>query len=154
MQPATAVAAHDSFSQVSRIAEQSVLSVEQIAEESALACDMAGQDEAADSGWDLQIDSMGSAIVGVKARDVSLARAGDGDGPAGPALLKLEKARIRTGIGGALSGGLALRSIAAQGGVSPTEFSRQLIDSLGRRELDAKAYGGTLDLANAARCTA
>ena len=109
--------------------------------------------EAADSGWDLQIDSMGSAIVGVKARDVSLARAGDGDGPAGPALLKLEKARIRTGIGGALSGGLALRSIAAQGGVSPTEFSRQLIDSLGRLELDAKAYGGTLDLANAARCT-
>ncbi len=100
---------------------------------------------AADAGWALGIDDMGPAFVGVKAKGVTLAKAAPADAEEPPrALLQLDKVKLKTGAGGALSAGLALRSVAAEGGVPLDQLIQQVLDALGEVKLDGRLYGGKL----------
>jgi len=99
---------------------------------------------AADSGWSLRMDSLGSAFVGVKAKGVSIAKL-DGDGEPGTPLLTVAKLKVKTGFGGAAAAGMQARDIATTGGVPTAEFISRMLAAVGTVELSSKLYGGKLN---------
>jgi type II secretion system protein N len=96
-----------------------------------------------DGGWALQIDSLGSAFVGVRAKGFSLARL-DSKGEPGPALVTVDKLKVKTGFGGAAAAGLEARAIASAGGVPTGEFISRMLSAVGTIQLTSKLYGGKL----------
>lgn len=98
------------------------------------------------AGLALHADSMGSALVGVKARGMSLgAKAEQGKEPP-PPWIRFDQVRLRAGAVGLVSTALAARKVLAAGGVTAPEVSRQLLAALGEAQLDGVLYGGPFDI--------
>ena len=100
--------------------------------------------QAHDAGWELRIDRLSSAVVGLKGKGVALAVASDDDEAPNPDLIAFDKVKVKTGIGGALATGLALRGVAAEGGTTPSDLVMRILDAAGAIDLTAKLYGGKL----------
>ena len=97
------------------------------------------------AGWELRIDSLGSAVVGLKGKGIALARLSGVDETPNPDLVALDKIKVKTGIGGALATGLALRGVASEGGTTAADLAKRILDAAGAFDLDAKLYGGKLE---------
>ncbi len=101
--------------------------------------------QAHDAGWELRIDSLGSAVVGLKGKGIALAKASGDDEAPNPDIVALDKVKVKTGVAGALATGLALRGVAAEGGTTPTDLAKRILDAAGAIDVKAKLYGGKLD---------
>jgi hypothetical protein len=103
--------------------------------------------QASDAGWDLRVDSLGSAVVGLKGKGVSLAKSPSGDDAPPAPLFVFDKIKIKTGVFGAMRTGMALRGVASEGGVTPSELVQRILGAAGTIDAVGKLYGGKLDLA-------
>lgn len=101
--------------------------------------------QAHDAGWELRIDSLGSAVVGLKAKGVALAKSSDDDESPNPDIVAFDKVKVKTGIGGAIATGLALRGVASEGGTSPSDLAKRILDAAGAFDISAKLYGGKVN---------
>ncbi len=102
--------------------------------------------QASESGWALQIDSLGSAFVGLKAKGLSLGLAGADGEPAGAPLITLDKVKVKTGLAGAAAAGMELRAVASEGGATVPELVQRVLAAVGSVDGKAKLYGGKLNL--------
>ena len=100
--------------------------------------------QAHDAGWELRVDSIGSAVVGLKGKGVALAKASGDDEAPNPDLIAFDRIKLKTGIRGALAAGLALRGVAAEGGTDPADLFVRILDAAGAFDISAKLYGGKL----------